>query len=101
MIKHIVCWKLKSEAEGMNADQNAEKLIRMLEDLSTKIPSLRHIEAGKNFNAASSAYDVALYSVFEDEKGLAEYQSHPEHKKVAEFVNKIIESRVVVDYDKT
>lgn len=100
MITHIVCWKLKKEAEGRSLEENAAILIRELESLKDRIPSIRIIEAGRNFNPSASAFDVGLYSVFDDEKGLEEYQSHPEHKKVADFVSKIAEARVVTDWKK-
>ncbi len=100
MITHIVCWKLKAEAEGRSLEENAELLIGLLESLKDKIPSIRRIEAGRNFNPAPTAFDVGLYSVFDDEAGLQEYQIHPEHKKVAEFVSAVTEARVVTDRKK-
>jgi hypothetical protein len=36
---------------------------------------------------------------FKDIKGLDEYQNHPEHLKVAGFIRKVNESRVVADYE--
>jgi hypothetical protein len=56
------------------------------------------MEVGLNCIPGEAAYDVALYSEFADEKDLSIYMKHPEHVKVAEFVGKVRESRVVVDY---
>lgn len=98
MIKHIVLWKLKDDAEGANKDQNAAKMKTDLEALKHKIPQIKHIEVGVNFIASDAAYDVALYAEFADEQDLDIYQKHPEHLKAAEFVAKVRQSRAVVDY---
>lgn len=98
MIKHIVLWKLKEFAEGAGREQNASRMKRELEALKVKIPQVRHLEVGSNIIPSDAAYDVALYSEFSNEQDLNTYQKHPEHLKAAEFVNKIRESRVVVDY---
>jgi len=98
MIKHLVMWKLKDFAEGATKEQNAKKMIADLEALKHTIPQIRHIEVGANFLPSDFSYDVALYSEFETEEYLALYQKHPDHKRVGVFVEKIRESRVVVDY---
>lgn len=98
MIKHIVLWKLKEFSEGANKEQNIGKMKRELEALKEKIPQIRHIEVGMNIIPSDAAYDVALYSDFANEQDLNVYQKHPEHLRVADFIGKIRESRVVVDY---
>lgn len=98
MIKHLVMWKLKDLAEGATKEQNARKMKADLEALKDKIPQVRKIEVGLNFLPSDAAYDVALYSEFESEEDLALYQKHPDHRSVGAFVEKIRESRVVVDY---
>lgn len=98
MLKHIVLFKLKDHAEGASKDQNAEKMIEMLHALRKLIPQIRHLEAGSNVIPADAAFDVAIYSEFRDEQDLKTYAHHPEHLKVVEFVKKVVESRVAVDY---
>jgi hypothetical protein len=98
MIKHIVLWKLKAQAQGAGKDENAAIMKRDLEALKQKIPQIRHIEVGRNCIPSDAAYDVALYSEFANEEDLMIYQQHPEHQKVADFVGTVRESRVVVDY---
>lgn len=99
MIKHIVMWKLKDSFDGMNKSEIALKLKNELESLKSKIPQIMEIEAGINFNLSEAAYDVALYSSFENKEALSAYQKHPEHVKVAEFVSEIRTERCVVDYE--
>ncbi|WMW22819.1 Dabb family protein [Methanolobus mangrovi] len=98
MLKHIVMWKLKENAEGKSNIGNALLMKEMLETLKDVIPEIEMIEVGVNENPSAAAYDVVLYSEFRDEEALRIYQNHPEHMKVAEFVGKINEDRVVVDY---
>lgn len=98
MIKHIVLFKLREHAEGADKRQNALKIKAALEDLRRKIPEIIHLEVGINSIPSDGAYDIALYSSFADEKDLNTYLRHPEHVKAAEFVAKVRESRVVVDY---
>ena len=98
MLKHIVLFKLKENAEGATKEENARKIKAGLEALTGTIPQLRLMEVGINCIPGETAYDVAIYSEFADEKDLSLYMKHPEHVKVAEFIGKIRESRAVVDY---
>lgn len=93
MIKHIVMWRLK------NSESNSHALKAMLEGLKERIPEIKTIEAGVNFNPSENAADVVLYSEFEDERALAAYQKHPDHLKVAKFLTDIATERMVVDYE--
>lgn len=98
MIKHIVMWKLKDFAEGGDKFQNARKMKADLEALKAKIPQIKHLEIGINTIPSDASYDVVLYSEFENEMDLNSYQKHPDHLKIADFVNRIREQRAVVDY---
>lgn len=42
--------------------------------------------------------DVVFDSVFETEEALAEYQVHPEHLRVADYVRTVMIDRVCVDF---
>jgi hypothetical protein len=91
-------WKLKDHAEGKTRDENAIIMKGMLEALKDKIPEIQFLEVGSNVAPTDAAYDIALYSEFRDEAALSVYQDHPEHLKVAAFVSRIKEQRVLVDY---
>lgn len=99
MIKHIVMWRLKNEAAGATKEENAQKLKESLESLVDKVPSLIAAEVGINFNPSDAAFDVVLYSEFEDREGLTAYQNHPEHRKIIDYVGEIRTDRAVVDYE--
>jgi len=98
MIKHIVMFKLKEEAEGRDKAANAQLLKAMLEALPASIKEIRFFEVGVNFLLASIAYDLVLVSQFESIEALQSYQKHPEHLKVFDFVVNNCENRIVVDY---
>lgn len=99
MIKHIVMWTLKDEAAGATKEQNAMKLKSSLEALVDVIDTLKSAEVGINFNPSPAAFDVVLYSEFDDRAGLEAYQNHPEHQKIVDFVGEIRSGRAVVDYE--
>ncbi|QCX33041.1 Dabb family protein [Caloramator sp. E03] len=98
MVKHVVAWKLKDEAEGNNKEKNAKIIKENLERLKDVIKEIKHIEVGININTSNAAFDLVLYSEFENIEDLEKYQNHPEHVKVAEFIAKVREDRIVVDY---
>lgn len=95
MIRHIVLWQFKEEAEGHSMFENFQTIKTGLEALVGKAPGLRMAEVGLNF--AGGDYNVCLYSEFESKEALAVYQSFPEHLKVREFVHKVVSARVACD----
>ena len=99
MIKHIVMWRLKEQAEGATKQENAQKMKQMLEALKGMISEIVQIEVGINQLESPAAYDVVLYSEFANLAGLNAYQLHPEHEKCKEFIGKIVSDRAVVDYE--
>ncbi len=99
MIKHIVMWRLKDRAAGAGKEENAQKLKESLESLVEVIDELKAAEVGINFNPSPAAFDVVLYSEFEDRAGLEAYQKHPEHLKIVDFVGEIRTDRAAVDYE--
>lgn len=98
MLKHIVMWKLKSEAEGKTKAENALWLKQHLEALLGIVPSLRSMEVGINVKESESAYDAVLISTFDNQEGLEAYKVHPAHLQISGYCKKIREGRVEVDY---
>lgn len=99
MVKHIVFWKLKEEALGQTAEENAKQIKEKLENLSGKIEGLISIEVGINFLQSPANYDVALYSAVENKEALDFYQNHPLHQAVLPFVKEVVSGRIAVDYE--
>ncbi len=98
MLKHIVMFKLKERAEGSDRPTNIKALQEKLEALPAQIKEIKFFEVGINSIETGVAYDMVLVSEFESKEALFSYQKHPEHVLVANFVGKVCESRIVVDY---
>ncbi|WP_432736979.1 Dabb family protein [Maridesulfovibrio sp. FT414] len=98
MIKHIVMWTLKEEAEGAAAAENAAKMKEMLEGLNGKIEVLKHLEVSAEIFESVPDCNVILYSEFESKEDLHIYAVHPLHQECVTFIKKIVSSRSVVDY---
>ncbi|MBI5642587.1 MAG: Dabb family protein [Deltaproteobacteria bacterium] len=92
MITHIVLFKLKTPEEIKNVRE-------MLLGLKDTVPVIRHLEAGIDVLRSHRSYDIALSVKFDSLSDLEAYQVHPEHVKVAEYIAKVRDSVVVVDYE--
>ncbi|MDH5655788.1 MAG: Dabb family protein [Spirochaetia bacterium] len=99
MIKHIVMWKLKENAAGADKSKNAEKVIERITKLKGITPGMGVLEVGKDFNRSPNAFDLALYSEFDSMDALNDYQNHPDHVAVKDFLLEVTEERAVVDYE--
>ncbi|MBG0789811.1 MAG: Dabb family protein [Desulfovibrionaceae bacterium] len=98
MVRHIVMWTLKNEAEGASAAENAAEMKKRLEALNGRIDGLRNLEVGTEIVAADPECHVALCSEHDDENALDHYQAHPEHQACVAFVKKVAATRRVLDY---
>ena len=98
MVKHIVFWKLKEEANGMSKAENAAAIKQKLEDLNGKIEGCIKLEVGFDFLHSAESADVVLYSEFESKEALDFYANHPLHKAVMPFIAEARSERRVVDY---
>ncbi|WP_316899507.1 Dabb family protein [Pseudodesulfovibrio indicus] len=98
MVRHIVMWTLKEEAEGNTAAVNGAKMKEILEALAGRIEGLRHIEVSVDIVAADPECHVVLCSEHDDVAALDHYQVHPEHQACVAFVKKVAASRKALDY---
>lgn len=98
MLKHVVMWKLKVEAEGKTKAENALWMKEHLEALVGVVPQIRSLEVGINCKAGEMAYDAVLIATFTDEAALDAYKHDPRHVAVSSYCKKIRESRVAVDF---
>ena len=92
MVKHIVLYTLKPEADK---DAAVKLIASVLEPLVGKIPGLNHLEIRRAFNGM----DYALYSEFESREALASYAVHPLHQEAKSHFFHLLDSRVAADYD--
>jgi hypothetical protein len=99
MVKHIVIWTLKDEAEGRAKAQLAAEAKKRLESMYGRIPGLLKLEAGINSGPDKGAADLLLYCEFPDFDALKAYQEHPVHREFVEYIRKSRDTRQVVDYE--
>jgi hypothetical protein len=99
MIKHIVFWKLKDQANGIDKAGNAQQIKEQLEALNGQIEGLIHLEVGMDFLHSPESADLVLYSEFESKDALTYYANHPLHKAIMPFIAEARSERRVVDYE--
>lgn len=99
MIKHILFWKLKDQAEGRSKAENIDILRQKVLALPQSIPEIRTIEFGVNFADLPIAFDLALVLQFADKKDFETFVNHPDHIALGQSVNVMRESWAVVDYE--
>lgn len=98
MLRHIVMWQFKDEAEGKTRAENCALIKSKLEALPARISFIRKLEVGINAYPSSMASDMVLITEFDSKDDLDLYAVHPEHVKVSDYVGKVRVSRTVVDY---
>ena len=95
MIVHIVMFKFKEEKR----DENILLTKIDLEALVAKIPELKCLEVGIDFNQSERAFDLSLYSTFNTKEDLEAYAVHPAHLEVVKFIKEVTIESKVVDYE--
>ena len=99
MIKHIVMWKLKENAEGNERLANAREMKRRLDECAHIVPGILAFEVTLAQPGLEATYDVVLYSEFENRQALEAYATHPTHKALVPFIGAVREARQCMDYE--
>lgn len=99
MVRHIVMWKFKDEAQGLTREENLLKVKGMLEALPEKIDFIRKMEVNLNINFNGKNFDAVLISEFDSLDDVKKYRVHPDHVKISEYVKLVREDRAAVDYE--
>lgn len=99
MLKHVVMWQFKEEAEGKTRAENCQYVKEQLESLPAKIPFIRKLEVFLNQYQSSMSADMILITEFDSKDDLDLYGVHPDHAKVSEYVSLVRSSRMVCDWN--
>ena len=99
MVKHIVAWNFKTEAEGKTKQENMEWVREHLFALLPVIGEIKKMEIGFDISHTDMSADLVLITEFESTEELKIYAEHPEHLKVSAYVRKVIECRKVIDFE--
>lgn len=97
MIRHVVMWKFKNEAEGKTKLENMELVRESLYALVAIIPEIKRMEIGFDITGSDMSMDLMLLTEFDSVSDMKTYAEHEEHLKVSKYVRSVIESRVVLD----
>lgn len=99
MLKHIVMWKLKDHAEGVDKASNARKMKELLDACADIVPGIVKFEVALAQPGLEATYDVVLYSEFTSSTALDAYQEHPQHLALKPFIGAVREARQCMDYE--
>lgn len=99
MIKHIVMWKLKEQAEGADRLANAAEMKRRLDECAQLVPGILAFEATLAQPGLEATHDIVLYSEFESREALQAYIAHPTHQALMPFFKAVREDRQCMDYE--
>ena len=97
MVRHVVMWKFKPEAERRSKLENMEILREKLFALLPLIPEIKKMEIGFDVKHTDFSMDFMLLTEFDSLETLAVYAVHPDHLKVTDFVRNVVDTRVVLD----
>jgi len=97
MIQHIVFFTFKEEALGMTREELKVEAKKRLEALRETIPYIRKLIVGIDYSNTQNSFDISLYTEFDTNKDLENYQVDPYHVEVKEFMVEVLEKRAVVD----
>lgn len=100
MIRHVVMWKFKEEAEGKSKVENMQIVRDSLFALLPIIPEIKLMEIDCDISHTEMSYDMMLTTEFESVETMKIYAEHPAHKKVQAFVKAVREARVVLDCER-
>lgn len=100
MIRHVVMFKFKEEAEGRTKAENLALAKGMLEALPAKIDWMRTSAVNINSpDADQTNYDLCLICDFDSWEDLNAYIVHPDHKAVGAFMRPVRLDRACVDFE--
>lgn len=93
MIEHLVLLKVKDES-------TCDAIIKALNELVSKIDSIKSLSVGKNFCDRNKGYQIGLRVTFENKKGLDDYQVHPAHQEVLNtLIKPSLDDVIALDYE--
>lgn len=99
MIRHVVMWMLFESADGHDRAANAVRAKERLLALKGKIPVIRTLEVGVDVLRSERSYDLCLIATFDTLADLTFYNDHPAHREIVEFMKKVREKAISVDFE--
>ncbi len=98
MLRHIVMWTLKDEAEGADRATNVQRARELLLGCAAITPGILQFSLGTATPGMDCTADLVLDSSFTDAAALAAYQNHPTHVAIKPFMKAVVQSRHCMDF---
>lgn len=99
MIRHIVMWRLKSEAKQGGRIQNLDRIQGCLASMRTGVPGVLRLEIGANQAEGPDASDLVLLADFASWEALQGYERHALHDELRALIGPMRTERRVLDYE--
>lgn len=99
MLKHVVMWKFKENAENRSKIENMSLVRDRLYALVGTVPQIKKMVIGFDCGKTAMSFDMILLTEFETKEDYEIYAVDQEHAKVKKIVAATTESRVVIDYE--
>jgi hypothetical protein len=99
VIRHIVMWTLRDNAEGADKSVNAAKMKALLESCRGVVSGMRRFDVVVRQAGLEATCDVLLDSEFENRAALDAYQEHPAHLAIKPFIGAVRLARQCFDYE--
>ena len=99
MVRHLVFWTLKPEADGRSAAENAELFKTKSMSLLGKVPGLLSMEVSTSIVSCTEPVDLVLMSTHESVEAYKIYADHPDHLPIKAWAGAVSSSRRAVDYE--
>ncbi len=98
MLRHIVMWTLKDQAEGADRATNVQRARELLLGCAAITPGILQFSVGTATPGMDCTADLVLDSTFTDAAALAAYQTHPTHVAIKPFMKAVVQSRHCMDF---
>lgn len=94
MVRHIVMWNLKGDKE-----ESGKIITDKFMSMRGKIKEIQDIEVKVGFKSPYSSHDIILITSHASKEDYLNYQKHPFHKEVKEFVPPYLCNRACLDVE--
>jgi hypothetical protein len=95
MLQHYVLLKFKKDTR----DEHVAEFCRRMLALRTTIPSIEHLEIGRDILHDARSWDLILILRFSSTEALRGYQQHREHLRVMAFNQPAVADVASVDFE--
>ena len=94
MLQHYILIRFKTDTN----DEHIGEFCRRMLGLRTTIPSIEHLEIGRDILHDARSWDLILIMRFASTGALRGYQQHPEHLQLMAFNQPAVAEVATVDF---